>query len=679
MRTIFFRKPNLSPQQLFLLAVAIVLFVGYTLLEKKSLRADSLVHAEHHQVTSKVIVTSETKSQLSEPSLTYGEKDFFLQGKPLRILSGALHYFRVVPQYWKDRLVKLKAMGLNTVETYVPWNAHEEVKGHFKFDGNLDISAFIKLAKELGLYVILRPGPYICSEWDFGGLPSWLLSDPHMEPRSMYPPFIEAVDQFYKRFLPILVPLQFSKGGPIIAFQLENEYGSYASADVDYMQHLKMIMINGGITELLFTSDNHSGLKKEFLTLQNVLKTINVDVQPNVKQELSYLQEIQPDKPVLIMEYWVGWFDLWGNDKHHDGKSAGSVARVLGEILEFGASFNLYMFHGGTNFGFMNGANGLRPTTTSYDYDAPLSEAGDMTPKYRSIKDAIKQHAPEHSLPKNLPQVSENSSRKDYGKVSLQQFMSLTHLLSYQTPIESGHVMPMEQLRINNNGGQGYGFILYQTELPHYPKEIVMEQVLDRAQILLDSILIQTYDASTRYESPVVIKVSQNHAQAQRSAEPTKHKLEILVENMGRTNFVWDMKRMRKGITGKVTVDGLSPTKWRIYPLQFKPQDLASIKEKGKWDKVPVKGPIGPFLYNGTFKVSGGPRDTFLDMANWNKGVCFINGHNLGRYWERGPQRTLYVPAPWLRTGDNELIILELHSYMTAAEVSFRTSPFYRA
>lgn len=259
----------------------------------------------------------------------------------------------------------------------------------------------------------------------------------------------------------------------------------------------------------------------------------------------------------------------------------------------------------------------------------------------------------------------------------MQQGMSLTQLLSYQTPIESGHVMPMEQLPINNNGGQGYGFILYQTELPHYPKEIVMEQILDRAQILLDSVLIQTYDASMGYKSPVVIAVSQNHEQSLRSAKQTKHKLEILVENMGRTNFVWDMNKMRKGITGKVIVDGLSPTKWRIYPLQFKPQDLASIKEKGNWDKVPEKGPIGPFLYKGTFKVSEGPRDTFLNMKNWNKGVCFINGHNLGRYWERGPQTTLYVPAPWLRTGDNELIILELHGYKKAAEVSFTGFPFY--
>lgn len=209
------------------------------------------------------------------PSLKMNKSDFILNGKPLRILSGAIHYFRVVPEYWKDRLLKLKGMGLNTVETYVPWNLHEEVRGQFKFNGNLDISAFVKLAHELDLFVIIRPGPYICSEWDFGGLPSWLLHDPEMEPRSMYPPFIEATERYFQKLLPILVPLQFYRGGPIIAFQIENEYGSFYTDDVKYMGHLKSLMITGGIKELLFTSDNHIGLRKDFLALPDVFLTVN--------------------------------------------------------------------------------------------------------------------------------------------------------------------------------------------------------------------------------------------------------------------------------------------------------------------------------------------------------------------------------------------------------------------
>ncbi|KAL9963399.1 hypothetical protein ACROYT_G026909 [Oculina patagonica] len=560
---------------------------------------------------------------------------------------------------------------------YIAWNLHEEIKGQFKFDGNLDIEAFIKVAQELGLYVILRPGPYICSEWDFGGLPSWLLNDPNMQPRSMYPPFVEAGDRFFKKLLPIVAPLQYSKGGPIIAFQIENEYGSYPGADVKYLEHLKTIMINEGITELLFTSDNYLGLEKELLSMPNVLKTINFGVQKDAKLQLVQLKEKQPDKPVMVTEYWLGWFDQWG--RQHRVRDAKAAGDIMEEILKFGASVNLYMFHGGTNFGFMNGANDLVPVTTSYDYDGPLSEAGDTTPKYHTIKAIIEQYAPEHSIPEKRPRVPVNSQKMDYGKVKIQQIMSLTQLLQYHTPVESDDVMPMEQLPINNNGGQGYGFILYQTELPHLPKEIVIEQVLDRAQVLLDNLLIYTYDASVEYKSPVRVAVNKHLTQPviDRLLESKNVKLEILVENMGRTNIGWDIKKLRKGINGKVKIDDQSQTKWRVYPLEFKQDALSRIKEQGKWnDMGQDKVTQGPTLYKGTFEINDKPKDTFLNMENWTKGVCFINGHNLGRYWIKGPQQTLYVPAPWLQKGENELIIFEVHNYKSA-EVSFTTSPIY--
>lgn len=661
MRVFTFHLPQITKQQLLLLIIAIICFIGYVLLERKPNSVD---------------FSKETAvERMPRAGLTLRDKEFFLDGKPLRILSGAIHYFRVVPEYWKDRLLKLKAMGLNTVETYVAWNLHEEVKGEFKFDGNLDIKAFIKIAQDLGLYVILRPGPYICSEWDFGGLPSWLLSDPHMKPRSMYPPFVQAGDQYLKALLPIVSPLQYSKGGPIIAFQIENEYGSYPDADVAYLEHLKMVMINGGITELLFTSDNHGD---PFPSLPNVLRTINFGVRKDAKLKLEELKKTQPDKPVMVMEYWLGWFDHWG--RPHHVRDAKAVADTMEEILKFGASVNLYMFHGGTNFGFMNGANELVPVTTSYDYDAPLSEAGDTTAKYHALKAMIiKSYASENSMPPNLSHVPANSPKKDYGKVEMQQQMTLPELLQHHIPVESDHVMPMEQLPVNNNGGQGYGFILYQAELTDFPKEIVMEQVFDRAQVILDSMLIHTYDASLEDRSSVHVTVNKHLTQEtiKDLLQLKSHKLEILVENMGRTNIGWDLKKLRKGISGEVKIDDKSHNKWRIYPLEFKPHTLSRIKEKGTWSDVSAERPQGPHLYRGTFQVNDEPQDTFLNMENWTKGVCFINGHNLGRYWIKGPQGTLYVPAPWLQKGQNELIIFELHDYKSA-EVSFTTSPIFK-
>lgn len=664
-RTIFLRLP-LDKQKLFLLVIAVICLVGYIFLRRTNpaLEPSNIGGLKH------ISVTDQRKAG-PVPSLKMDTNDFYLNGKPLRILSGAIHYFRVVPEYWRDRLLKLKAVGLNTVETYVAWNLHEEVRGQFDFDGILNIRAFIELAHELDLYVIVRPGPYICSEWDFGGLPSWLLHDPDMEPRSMYSPYIEATEQYFKKLLPMLVPLQFCKGGPIIAFQIENEYGNYYADDVKYMEHLKSIMIEGGIKELLFTSDNTHGLTKRFLSLSNVLETVNFGNDAGPK--LRLLKELQSDKPTMVAEFWDGWFDHWG-EMHHT-RDVASVTGTLEEILKFGSSVNLYMFHGGTNFGFMNGANFLQPTITSYDYDAPLSEPGDITPKYTALRKVLKEHSPQHSFPKDLIAVPENSPKKAYGKVKIERYMPLAELLQYHTPIESDELMPMEFLNINNGGGQGYGFILYQTESSQFPKEIMIEKVLDRAQVLLGSLPIHTYDASLEYKSTVFVDVDEKLA----SVLKKPYKLEILVENMGRTNIGWEMSQLRKGISGKVKINGQSHTKlrWKIFPLELKPDILSRIREKGQWSTLPEKTVKSPALYQGTFTVDEELKDTFLYMKNWTKGVCFINGHNLGRYWDRGPQETLYVPAPWLKKGQNELIIFELHSY-NSPDVSFTDAPIFK-
>lgn len=599
--------------------------------------------------------------------------EFFLEGKPFRILSGSIHYFRVVPEYWRDRLIKLKSMGLNTVETYVPWNLHEEVKGHLNLKGILDVVHFIKTAQEVGLYVIIRPGPYICAEWELGGLPSWLLRDPEMKLRSMYPGYIDAVNAYFNKILPIFVPLQFTHGGPIIAFQVENEYGSFGpNLSALYMLHLKNLFLRNGLEELFFTSDGIRHMKaKYFADLPGVLKTANFQI--NETRKLADLKQLQPDKPMMVAEFWPGWFDHWG-EPHHEMEIEKVVDRVS-NILEAGASINFFMFHGGTNFGFMNGANGNReiyqPTVTSYDYDAPLSEAGDITNKYKALRNVLAKYSPDArgSLP-----FDEKHERATYEDVEMEYALPLSHfLLFFGPPVESEAVVPMEQLPINNNCGQSYGFIVYQAELNNVPTEIVIRNISDRAQVFLDFVLIQTIDAMKKDEHFIdnkklwEVKIVFN---GQKKSKETVQ-LDILVENMGRVNFGLGINKQRKGILGGVKIDGKEHTKWNIYPMEFKPPFFDTLRKQAEWRKIAKESlPSVPALYKGTFDINGKPQDTFLHMKDWTKGVVFINGHNLGRYWKIGPQETMYLPSPWLREGTNELVIFELDK-CEAPRVSF--------
>ncbi|PFX33940.1 Beta-galactosidase-1-like protein 2 [Stylophora pistillata] len=604
--------------------------------------------------------------------LTTERGQFMLEGKPFRILSGSIHYFRVVPEYWRDRLLKLKAMGLNTVETYVPWNRHEEVKGQFNFKGILDVVNFINIAHSLGLYVIVRPGPYICAEWDLGGLPSWLLHDPKMQLRSMYPPYLHAVRTYFKKLLPKLVPLQYSHGGPIIAFQVENEYGSFGDTDLspDYMAYLKTLMVNEGISELLFTSDGVFQMEqKYFPELPGVLKTANF--QSNETTCLNRLKKLQPDKPLMVAEFWPGWFDHWG-EQHHKMEADKVVTRVS-NILKMGASINLFMFHGGTNFGFMNGANAVKnqfkyqPTVTSYDYDAPLSEAGDITEKFHALRKVFKKYNP----PQDDKQVSlgDHQTRATYEDVEMQHFLQLGELIHLFEPVETENVMSMEGLPINNNGGQGYGFILYQKELESVPEEIIIQNVSDRAQVFLDFQLVYTIDAMKREGKVVYIDEKQLW----------KVSIKTNLEQLRRQKPLWYMSHhtiiYKYGILGDILVDGKKQTGWKTYPMDFKEGFFDKLITRSEWRKIKEgELPTIPSLYRGTFGVTDEPKDTFLYMKSWTKGVCFVNGYNLGRYWNIGPQETLYIPAPWLRKGENELLIFELEKY-EVPDVAFVTEP----
>jgi len=555
--------------------------------------------------------------------------EFTYDGKPVRILSGAIHYFRVVPEYWKDRLLKLKACGLNTVETYVAWNIHEPQKGIFCFEGMADIVKFIKTAQELGLFVIVRPGPYICSEWELGGLPAWLLKEPGIRLRCYNRPYLERVDAFFDVLMEKLKPLLCTNGGPIIAMQVENEYGSYGN-DKKYLDYLRQGLLRRGVDVLLFTSDGPTDLMLRGGTLPDLLKTVNFGSRP--EEALEKLREYQKTGPAMCSEYWNGWFDHWG-EEHHT-RSPQDAAETLDKMLKLGFSVNLYMFHGGTNFGFMNGANyneKYEPTITSYDDDAPVSEDGELTPKFFAFREVIQKHTgiPPVELPAPIP-------KKAYGKVELREKQGLFESLPIlSSPVHSPYPLPMEEV------GNGLGFILYQTRVigPHLKCDLDIREVHDRAMIYINGKYIDTL---YRGDGKTVLKVD---------FPMEENILEILVENMGRINY-GPYLMDRKGITENVRLDYQFQFDWTIYPLP-----LDKIQHIHYKDECHHEGPV---FYRGHFEVTE-PADTFLYMDGWEKGVAFINGFNLGRYWKIGPQKTLYVPAPLLRKGSNEIVIFELH------------------
>jgi beta-galactosidase len=563
------------------------------------------------------------------------DKDTFMDnGKPVRLLSGAMHYFRIIPEYWRDRLLKLKACGLNTVETYIAWNVHEPKEGEFRFDGMADVCAYIELAGSLGLHVIVRPSPYICAEFEFGGLPAWLLADSDMQLRCSHPAFLRKVDAYYDTLIPRLLPLLSTNGGPIIAVQIENEYGSYGN-DVKYLDYLKQALITRGVDTLLFTSDGPTDALLQGGSVPGVLATANFGSHPT--SSFAKLQEYQPDGPLMCMEYWNGWFDHWG--KPHHTRDAADAAAVLEEMLSLGASVNFYMFHGGTNFGFYNGANCqepnlYEPTITSYDYDALLDETGQPTEKYFAVRNVIARY----TEMANLPELPAPAPRQAYGRVELiEQAALFEQLEALSDPVQVIAPLPMEKF------GQQYGFILYSTRVsgPRPEERLFIQEVRDRALIFVDGEYKGTIERSQTVQSlPIAIT-------------PGGARLDILVENMGRINYGPYLKDA-KGITEGVRLGFQFLFDWTVRPLPL--ADLARLS----YDRRQSASQEGPLFCRGTFRAEA-CADTFIDMQGWTKGVVFINGFNLGRYWERGPQRTLYVPAPLLRTGDNEIVIFELH------------------
>ncbi|XP_062950721.1 beta-galactosidase-1-like protein 3 [Cynocephalus volans] len=570
---------------------------------------------------------------LQTKSTGEGGPHFTLDGHKFQIFGGSIHYFRVPREYWRDRLLKLKACGFNTLTTYIPWNLHESERGKFDFSGNLDLEAFVLMAAEVGLWVILRPGPYICAEIDLGGLPSWLLQDPVSQLRTTDQHFIEAVDKYFDHLIPKMLPLQYSWGGPVIAVQVENEYGSF-NKDEHYMPHLHQTLLERGITEMLLTSDSEKDVLKGHV--KGALATVNLRNLHN--DAFRQLYSVQENKPILVMEYWVGWFDTWGN-AHHT-KSVREVENTVSEFIKYGISFNVYMFHGGTNFGFMNGALNFGvhlPVVTSYDYDAVLTEAGDYTEKYFRLQKLF-----ERVSANPMPPLPALTPKAVYPSVRLSLYLPLWDVLQYlNEPVRSNIPVSMENLPINSGSGQSYGFILYESTICSGGRLHI--HVEDVAQVFLNETLIGDLDGNIRHLN--LPKFSDCQL------------LRILVENQGRVNFSWKMQSQQKGITGHVGIDNVFLDSFTIYSLEMKMSFFERLRS-ATWRPVPGSYQ-GPAFYRGVLRAGSSPKDTFLNLPSWTSGFGFINGRNLGRYWNIRPQKTLYLPGAWLHPEDNEIILFE--------------------
>jgi beta-galactosidase len=554
---------------------------------------------------------------------------FEMDGRPFQIISGAIHYARVPRAYWRDRLRKARAMGLNTVETYVFWNLHEPAPGKFDFSGQNDVAEFIREAQQEGLFVILRPGPYVCAEWDFGGLPAWLLREPGMQVRSRNPLFMAATTQWFHRLGKELAPLQSAYGGPIIAVQVENEYGSFGE-DHDYMEQIHHLVIDSGFDRaMLYTADGADELPNG--SLAELPAVINFG-SGDAKTEFAKLAKLRPNGPKMNGEFWDGWFDHWG-DKHHKTDPAAD-AGDLKWMLEQGYSVNLYMFEGGTSFGWMNGANidggNYQPTVTSYDYDAPVSESGELTKKFYLMRDAIRE-----ATGKTPPAPPAPLPVKALPAVKLERTASIWSALP--KPIESGQILSMEDV------GQSYGYILYRTVIEHaQTADLHIDELHSYAKVYLDGALVGTLDRRLGQSS---LPITTTHE---------KTRLDILVENTGRVNFGHEFPNERAGITHLVTLGDATLAGWQIYPLPMEKVDALKYADGSC---------AGACFYQASFDVDE-PADTFVDTRQLGKGEVWINGQPLGRFWNIGPQRTLYLPAPWLKKGRNQIVVFDLDGQM---------------
>lgn len=557
-----------------------------------------------------------------------------------------MHYARVLSTYWRDRLQKMKDCGLNAVQTYVPWNFHELEPGMFDFSGDKDLAGFLKTAQNVGLLVILRAGPYICGEWDMGGLPSWLLRHKDIALRTSDPIYLSYVDKWMSVLLPLVKPFLYANNGPIITVQVENEYGSYYACDRTYMEHLYSTFRNLlGDNVVLFTTDGAGDNYLKCGTLiPQLYATVDFGITSDPADNFKAQRDYEPKGPLVNSEFYTGWLDHWGEP--HQTVNSTQVANTLDLILKLNASVNMYMFEGGTNFAFWNGANAgstYQPQPTSYDYNAPLTEAGDPWEKYVLISNIISSYS---GLNTYIPLIV---PKRSYGKVYMTAAVGLfdsPQLVVNQITAE----MPVTMELLN----QSFGFVIYTTKLPvefvgKDSTDLTISGLHDRASVYIDGVLKGTGMRVSPTASTVTLTIN---------IPSNAVNLDIVVENMGRINY-GSLLNDSKGILGSVTLDGELLTQWTSKSVPMNDTSRIQFQQLNETSKTSNS----TVFFRGTFRFDGEAYSTFLNVSRWSKGVAFVNGHNLGRYWPiKGPQKTLYVPGVYLRstTELNELILFEI-------------------
>jgi hypothetical protein len=576
-------------------------------------------------------------------TFTLGSDDFLLDGKPFRMISGEIHPGRVPAEYWRNRIEMAKAMGCNTISAYLFWNHHETTEGIYDFrTGNRNISRFIAIAAEEGMWVIIRPGPYVCAEWEFGGIPPYLLRHPDIKIRCMDPLYMKAVERYISRLADELRPFLVTSGGPVLMIQIENEYGSYGN-DRNYLFELRRIWERCGIDVPFFTGDGPTTYMLEAGTLTGC--AVGLDSGSSEK-DFELARKMNPGVPVFSSETYPGWLTHWGEDWARPDTSA--LLREVKYLMDNNKSFNFYVIHGGTNFGFTAGANsggrGYEPDLTSYDYDAPINEQGRPTPKYMALRNLIGSYLPKKV---KLPPLPDPVPATSFPETELAPFTSVWE--NMPEPHTAVQPRPFEAF------GQDYGFMLYRTRLTgHKSGKLTVTEIHDYATVFVDGRYIGTLDRRLGINSIDL------------PPSVTEHPvLEIFTEAMGRINFAQHMID-RKGITDRVTLNGMTLMNWEIYGFPMSDGFVESLAASdGEMNKP------GVFL-RGTFNLDE-PADTFIDMTNFVKGIVWVNGHNLGRYWEIGPQTRLYCPAPWLNKGANEIIVFDLHKTTPGSVRGFET------
>lgn len=576
-------------------------------------------------------------------TFTAGNKTFLLNGKPFVVKAAELHYPRIPRPYWEHRIRMCRALGMNTICLYVFWNIHEQREGEFNFTGQNDIAAFCRLAQENGMYVIVRPGPYVCAEWEMGGLPWWLLKKKDIRLREQDPYFMDRVSKFMAKVGEQLAPLTIQNGGPIIMVQVENEYGSYGE-DKAYVSAIRDIVRQSGFDKVtLFQCDWASNFTRN--GLDDLVWTMNFGTGSDIDSQFSRLRELRPESPLMCSEFWSGWFDKWG--ARHETRPASAMVAGIDEMLSKGISFSLYMTHGGTSFGHWAGANspGFAPDVTSYDYDAPINEYGQATPKYYELRRTMEKYSD-----KRLPSVPKPAAELiSIPRFSLNEYAPL--VFGTDSMCVARSPLTFEELNM------GWGTVIYSTSLPEIntPSTLALKDAHDYAMVYMDGRYIGRTDRVRNETTVSLPPVSRGS------------RLDIVVEGMGRINFGRAIKDF-KGLTGEVTlmanVDGDDVT-WKLndWTMRTLPDSynhtLRAFTRCNDGASMGLKLDSRAGYYRGFFNLKK-TGDTFINMETWGKGLVYINGHAIGRFWSIGPQQTLYVPGCWLKKGRNEIVVLDV-------------------